>query len=58
MIVITFDDEGDVAEFFVFVELVKVTRLAFVPMLPFDSGVRPSRISQIEKKFKYFVFQV
>ena len=36
---ITFNDEGDIAQFFVFVKLLEVASLALVPVLPLDASL-------------------
>ena len=36
---ITFNDEGDIAQFFVFVKLLEVASLALVPVLPLNPSL-------------------
>jgi len=49
----TFDDESNIAQFFVLVELLKVAAFAFVSMLALDANIRsPEIITQIASTWK------
>jgi hypothetical protein len=53
----TFDDESNIAQFFVLVELLKVAAFAFVSMLALDANIRSpetwKELSHLSHEFSY-----